>query len=326
MGTLARYAVSIGVAVPLLAGCGGSQPVSGAPGAVPSSRAVSTDADRGDSRMLSEAKSENLMYISDPATGGVLVYSYTPPRYRFIGFLLGLAQPAGMCVDSRQNVYVTNGSFAGSQAVFEYAHGGTTPIRILGAGGYPVDCAVDPATGNLAVIAFGARQGDFVAIFEKARGKPRIYPDTNFGVRSCTYDLHGNFFMDGAVVSGKLQFAELPRGSSRFRNIALDQTFVSGAGVQWHGNMAVGDAYQDVIYQFHITGRSGTEVGSTPVNGSNTAGDFLIAGHSVIVPSGPQFGGGFVKIYNYPAGGNARRTLSNFTTPVAMVISYATNR
>jgi len=55
------------VTMALLAGCGGSQPPIGAPGAVPQSRAVATHVDRGGSWMQEEAKGEYLLYVTNYA-------------------------------------------------------------------------------------------------------------------------------------------------------------------------------------------------------------------------------------------------------------------
>jgi hypothetical protein len=316
----------------LTAGCGAlrqaqddMQPPIGAPGATPQTTAVAVRAVRGTSWMRRDAATENLLYVADPGTGGVLVYSYRPARYKFVGFLSG-TEPTGLCVDRAQNVYVPDASVTGSKVVFEYVHGASSPIRILGIGGTPEGCAVDPTTGNLAVIAYGG-SGFFVAIFRHARGKPAIYTDSGFGgITACTYDDKGNLFMDGDVNSDQLPFAEMPKGSSRFKNISLDQTFYSAGGVQWNGkHVVIGDATIADIYEFDIVGSKGTEVGVTPINGSSGIGDFFIASEPysrVIVPSAPFEGGGFVSVYGYPAGGNAMRKLSNFSIPVAVAVSY----
>lgn len=55
--SLNRSAAALGVAVALLAGCGGSQPPVAAPGAMPHTPAIATHAERGGSWMLPEAKS-----------------------------------------------------------------------------------------------------------------------------------------------------------------------------------------------------------------------------------------------------------------------------
>ena len=304
----ARFVVLI-VIVSFLAGCSEPQGVIGSPDG------------RARSWMLREATSENLMYVADPATGGVLVYSYKPPRYKFVGFLQGLSEPDGECVDKAQHIYIANSSPGGSKAVFEFAHGGTDPIRILGAGGYPVACAVDPTTGNLAVLAFNGNS--FLDVFKKARGKPTVYTDDDILMFACAYDAKGNLFIGGQVVSGNLQLVELPNGSSIFRNITLNQSFSFLAGIQWDGkHIAIGDAAQAVIYRFSIAGNAGTKVGATPLDGSSTLGQFFITSNRVIAPSSPFDSGGYLKIYPYPTGGTGKRSLSNFSTPVSVVISH----
>ena len=62
IGYLVRSAFIIGAAA-LFAGCGGSQPPIGALGAMPQSSAIAEHATRGESWMLPEAKSEDLLYV-----------------------------------------------------------------------------------------------------------------------------------------------------------------------------------------------------------------------------------------------------------------------
>ena len=232
----------------------------------------------------------------------------------------------GECVDKAQNIFVTDDSVFGSNAIFEYAHGGSTPIAILGdPDGAPVNCSIDPTTGNLAVVGYPYEgHSDGVAIYKKARGRPTFYADSGFGDYECGYDDKGNLFIDGYVYSGHLNFAELPKGSSTFTNITLNQSFDAAGGIQWDGkHLAVGDLYAAVIYQFDISGSSGTEVGSTPLNGSGTVWQFFIDGDRVIAPSTFQDYSGFVNIYDYPAGGAAKRTRINASSPNGVVVSLA---
>jgi hypothetical protein len=74
LSDVGRYILGCCV-VAALVGCGGSQPPIGAPGAMPQGYAVATHADRGKSWMLSEAKSEDLLYVS-AYVNHVYVYSY----------------------------------------------------------------------------------------------------------------------------------------------------------------------------------------------------------------------------------------------------------
>jgi hypothetical protein len=318
-----RLALCCCAAAAMLAGCGGSQPPIGAPSALSKARAITVQAVRGKSWMLPEAKSENLMYTSDVGMEGVLVYAYRRPGYKYVGFLLGLAAPNGECVDKAQNIYVAESSVGGGGAVFEYRHGGTTPIKILGVDGFAQSCAVDLTTGNLAVIAYNGGRG-LLSLFKKARGKPVVYTDNGFDMYACAYDPKGDLFIDGDL-SDNVQIDEMPQGSTQFENIALNQTPSTVGSIQWAGkHLAVGDAYEPIIDRFDIAGTKGTEVGSTPLNDSSPfIGQFFIAADRVIVPTEPEDYGGYLKIYDYPAGGKANRTLSNFSLPVAVVISYA---
>jgi hypothetical protein len=74
-----RYALTSCVATAMLAGCGGSQPPIGAPGAMPQTAAITTRAERGTSWMLPEAKTDDLLYASNQygyGPNGVFIFSY----------------------------------------------------------------------------------------------------------------------------------------------------------------------------------------------------------------------------------------------------------
>lgn len=319
MGYSARSALVISAAA-LFVGCGGSQSLIGMPGAMPLSRVIARHPDRGGSWMLPEAKGEDLLYVADYGVG-VIVYSYSPSRIKYVGLLSTPWGAEGECVDKAQNIFVT-----GSSEIFEYAHGGTSPIAILGdPDSTPVNCSVDPTTGNLAVVGYPLFKGTYgVAIYKKGRGRPTFYADAGFGDYECGYDNKGNLFIGGYVFSGKLNFAELPKGSSTFENITLDQSFRAAGGIQWDGtHLAVGDLYAAIIYQFDISGSTGTEVGSTPLNGAGTVWQFFIDGHRVIAPSTFEDYSGFFGVYDYPGGGPARKTRINVSSPNGVVVSLA---
>src|SRR5580693_9055001 len=104
MGTLAlsRFALSISAAAALLAGCGGSQPPIGAPGAIAQTSALATHAERGTSWMLPEVKSEKLVYI---AAGSVYVYAYGTSK--LVGMLPRIGDTLYECADRKGDVFVT---------------------------------------------------------------------------------------------------------------------------------------------------------------------------------------------------------------------------
>lgn len=74
-------------------------------------------------------------------------------------------------------------------------------------------------------------------------------------------------------------------------------------GVQWDGrHVAIGDQVQPHIYEFAISGISGTKVGSTPLYETNDVSPFWISGGRVVVP---DFLNNEVQIFKYPVGGSA---------------------
>lgn len=163
-----RLRSSVFLAATMLAGCS-ALPAGGS--ATPTSHA-----DRGRASWMSpEAAGEDLLYVGGGGTYGyVHVYSY--PQGKLVGKLTGLDLPYGECVDASGDVWIVT-NFP-NQAI-EYAHGGTTPIATLSVpGSNAYGCAVDPASGNLAVATdVGvARRLDVRAFRRRTRSHARAKP------------------------------------------------------------------------------------------------------------------------------------------------------
>lgn len=270
--------------------------------------------------MAPGTSSRNLLYISDSSLGTVVVYTYYPGPITYVGLLIGASDPQGECVDKNQNVWVAD------YVLLEYARGQSEPIAMLGDpyGGL-VDCSVDPVTGNLAAVTFQIVYGN-VAIYKHAAGKPKIYVLNNFNeVEACAYDGSGNLFIAGpSRSSGTFQLAELRHGGRRFGIVTLNQAIGSAGGMQWDGkHLVIGDSANAILYEFDISGNTGTVVGSTPINGSSYVEQFFIQGNHVIVPSHQGLRGSFVNLYWYPKGGFRTRTLWNFSSPIGAAVSLA---
>jgi hypothetical protein len=312
---LSRYALGGCVAVAMLAGCGGSQQPIGAPGAMPQTSALATHADRGKSWMLPEAKADDLLYISNVYT--VTVYSY--PKGKHVGTLKGFYEPFGECSDSAGNVFIANGD-----TILEYGHGGKKPIQTLTLSGYgSVSCAVDSTTGNLAVTWNKGSYPGYVAIYPDASGSPALYSIGYMQFIFCGYDPAGNLYVDGeASNENKFLFAELPKGGSSLENITLNQSFEYAGAVQWDGKyVAVGDDEAQNIYQFTISGSSGTLEGTTSLGDADTVLQWVINKKKVVgaddIPS-------TVWYWNYPAGGPAVKSITKEVFhPVGATISKA---
>jgi len=280
---------------------------------------------RGQSRMLPEARSENLLYIGDAGSGGVLVYSYLP-ALKFVGILSEPPAPGGECVDSAQDVFITDAS-PFSHVTYEYAHGGTSPIAIFAdPGGSPSACSIDPTTGDLAVASVrsnGTTHGK-LAVYKGARGTPKLYADTSFSdMMFCGYDDAGNLFVDGIGPGSAFLIAELPKGGKALTEVTLDHSILFPGGVQWDGkDLAVGDDRSSYIYRFAVSGYKGKRVGATRLRVWPGLHQFFIDDGVLIDPTYLPSRGA-VALYDYPAGGKPTRTVTGVSTPAGAVVSLA---
>jgi hypothetical protein len=278
--------------------------------------------------MTPEATKQDLLYVSD-ARGHVDVFDY--PSGKRAGILTGFQSPAGLCSDQSGNIFVVD---TNALEVLEYKHGGTKPIKTLYTFGYyPFGCAVDPASGDVAVADFtSVIQGPgALSIFPKGRVMGSSYQDSAFNAYFfCSYDDHGNVFVDGADVgSYNTEFAELPKGSTSFTKVSLDKTIGYPGGVQWDGKyMAVQDAASRILYRFKLAGNKGKSVGSVKFSGdkSTLVHQFWIQAPSIVMPYG-QTGRQVrqVGFWPYPGGGSATKTFSvkRATELVGVTVSLA---
>ena len=312
-------------AVALLEGCGiSATPSAGRQPMAPLAQiaAYAAHPDRRASWMAAGAKENDLLYVSDVGTGDVYVYSY--PQGALVGTLTGFTWPAGLCVDSAGDVYVTD-LFAFH--VLEYAHGGTYAIATLkDPGEDPGDCAFDPATGNLAVANVStpnSNRGD-VLIYTGAKRKPHAYKERDiFYYEFCAYDDGGNLYVDG-VNHGVFALAEIPSGQTGFTNITLDKSFAFAGALAWDGgDLAVGDYESKVIYEFSIGGDTGKEVRATHLKRANFPIGSWIQGSTVI---GPNDDSANVMFWRYPKGGLPFKTIGGLHNPWGSTVSRAIAR
>lgn len=293
----------------LLAGCGPNPTVPVPPGSSQQEMTVP--------RRSANHGKDALLYVSDPGAGVVAFYSY--PQLQPQGTLTGLQYPLGLCIDpSTQDVWVVD---ADARELFEFEHGGTTPIRELPVNAYYpelLSCAVNPKNGDLAVVAenFGSDPGALM-IFKDATGKQTDYQSSKmFFYDFVTYDENGNAFVDG--YGDRFQLAELPYGATGFRDVTPKGLRLRNrGGVQSDGSqVAVGNEKRDIIYQ--VADRK--VLGKTHLGNACRMWQFFVAGDRVIAPNACE-GEGMVSIYRYPTGGAAVKVLGGFKNPFAVVIS-----
>lgn len=275
---------------------------------------------------MTNAKRGALMYVSDANNGTVSVFTY--PAGSLVSTLTGFKEPYGVCNDKKGDVWIVDDE---TSTITEYAHGGSSPKATLSdSGEYPAGCSLDPTTGNLAVTNYETAklgQGG-ISIYKKAKGSPVLYVDSAISRGwFCSYDAKGNLFVDGNTAgSSGFQLAELPTGSSTFTNISVNQKITVPGGVQWDGKyVAVSDANgpgPGSIYQFSISGSTGTEVSASTLTSSQNIHQFWIdpSRKRVVVPSASLSTVGYWK---FPAGGNPTKTISGLDIPEGVAISEA---
>ena len=324
-----RQALAYGLGAALLAGCGGQSatPQATTARAVPQNAAAQSRLHQasGESWMLPEAKSEDLLYIAS-YEGAVYVYSY--PAGILVGTLNERGQPWAPCSDASGNVWIPVSENDGRSNLAEYAHGGTKRLTVLrGFGPIPRGCAVDGVTGDVAVTNYCSDyvsqycyNDGSVAIFKRGQGRPHVVKDAEMGYYwSCAYDSNGNLFVDAtnkqhrAVVIG-----ELARGHGRFVNLSLSAPPAEVGSILWDGTyLAVEDPSASSIARLSINGKRGRVVGTTPINGGQYITGFSINGQIVIVP---DYKGNNVGFYDYPDGGSAQTTIT-VTLPTGVTVS-----
>jgi hypothetical protein len=312
-----RHLLSI-VAAAFFAGCGGLQPPIGAPGAMPQASRIATHADRGKSWMLPEAKSEDLLYVSNDDQ--LLIFSY--PKGKLVGEITVTSGDfAGLCSDSAGDVFVTSVGSRSQSYILEYAHGGTAPISTLSDPGWANGCAVDPTTGNVAVTNLSADDPPYydgdVVVFPNGQAPPLEYSDSDIGYfLFCSYDATGDLFADG---NGYL--TELRAGGQSLTNITLNQS-IGPSSIQWVdeyqafvvADRSGGPRASDYIYQVQVSGSTGTVSGPTILKNKQhrSAGAFQFwTGDGRIIGPGLIRGNvaGLLLFWRYPKGGHPTKII-----------------
>ena len=303
----------------VLAGCAGAAPQIPISGAAPQGRFV-----RSGLALLYTIRAEKKRsgYRST-----LSAYAFPNGRLVYSISLHGLG--SGLCSDTSGNVWVvvTTGK---QHTAYEYAHGGKTPIAhiVTGDGGGSVaDCAVDPTTGNLAVLGQAAGSGTdgYVKIWPGARGKATSYP-ISFQPTSCTYDASGNLFVDGFVGSTVFfELAELVMGAKSFDSVRLTRggDFYPG-GLAWDGTyldvVTQGRAPRASLFRVAVTRSRGHVVDVILLNGLYFTATIAMDGKTIAGTSGPN--GHIVSMWPFPAGGMATKNVAHYRSgPSGMTIS-----
>ena len=306
----------------LLAGCGGASQLGsnqiqlGPPQtrANPAliDRAAAAHVATGRSWMASNLTKKDLLYVSNFYSSDTLVFTY--PSGKLVGTLTGGGTVA--CASASSGDWWASGN----DEMLEYAHGGKSPIKTLsGASGA---CAVDPTTGDLAVLNFN---GDDVIIYPGGSGSGTAYCTGIGSAYFDGYDDRGDLFIDGVTQGNAYGLVELPKGGNTCESITLSQSLEFPGAIQWFDKyLAVGDQEAHVIYHFAIHGTNAKEIGTTELGGSSDVVQFYIQKPYV---AGADAGNEDVELWKYPAGGPIFKTLQgSFDLPIGLIVSVGKKR
>jgi len=250
---LSRKTLFISIAAAWLTACGASQPLFGAPGAMPQSlvnlrtRLFTLPAPgpaRGVTGLPGYKMSNSLLYVVNSSSssyefGDVAVYDAKANDPSPIAIITdGLLTPDSDCIDRGGTLYVAdqNGWVA------EYARGQTTLLQDITEGsGTPVACTID-GKGNLWVAALSA-------VDEYLKGSNQPYKIITDGVayaNSVVFDHAGNMYVGNSLAWEDQQsnIQVYPPGSNSPSRTITD-------GVVWPVGTAV-DA-KNVLYVTNIT-------------------------------------------------------------------------
>jgi hypothetical protein len=295
-------------AVLLLAGCGGGAQL----GSSPTQRSAPLRLAPGRSWMASNLTKKDLLYVSNFYSSDTLIFTY--PSGKLVGTLTGGGTVA--CASASSGDWWASGN----DEMLEYAHGGKSPIKTLsGASGA---CAVDPTTGDLAVLNF---DGDDVIIYPGGSGSGTPYCTGLGSGYFDGYDDRGDLFIDGITQGNAYGLAELPKGGNTCESITLSQSLEFPGAIQWFDKyLAVGDQEAHVIYHFAIHGTNAKEIGTTELGGSSDVVQFYIQKPYV---AGADAGNEDVELWKYPAGGPIFKTLQgSFDLPIGLIVSVGKKR
>lgn len=252
----------------------------------------------------SSAKKGRLLYVADPGSNELLVYTY--PGLSGAGVISGFGSVNGVCTDRQGYVWVLDTT---DVVAWEFAHGGVEPINYVQPGdtngnpGVSLGCAVDPKSGDLAVAGFAG-----FTVFRNGQQSHATYWDsTFFDFHYVAYDGAGNLYADGLLSYGlTFGLVELPAGSPTINQVSLSGGTITGAGgIQWDGiYLDIGDGASGTIYQ-----TNGASIVGSIVTDATCQGQFYITGNHkrIVVPDTCNSRTG---IYAYPAGGAAIKSAS----------------
>jgi hypothetical protein len=247
----------------------------------------------------------------------------TLPEGKRVGKLPNLGSPINVCVGVGGNVWLMVYEQSGRLRLDEFPHGGTTSIATLkvpvrGANG----CAVDPASGNLAVFSNKGISGDGeVLVWKDARGKPAAY-ETSFEAVAGAYDNKGNLFFDGVSGSDPFSFGELPKDGTTTHYVRIKHAGVEFGSVIWDGSyLAVEGAFSPSrIYRLKVSNFTARVVQTIELKTIPFQAWFWTDG-TTLVSTKQSHDDRRIGLWSYTQGGAPSAVFKGFHDPAGLTVS-----
>lgn len=270
------------------------------------------------------------LFVSDAFGGSSFtgtVYAFDYKTAKLLGQLPappeGWLEVQGACADNSGNVYFANTSLS---TVEEYTHAGMYVATIDDPGQYPVMCAYDRTTGNLAVSNIISTSGGpgSISLYHGGLLQHTYYPSNMSRVYFVGYEgTSGVLWLDGESSSGIALIDTFFNGKfKRLKISGLGGGLIQiGGGLQWSAqtrvmNVGGSDASGNVV--LYWVSSSGKIVGSTIIDCSS-CGVFFIKGPRVAFTDLETLN---VLLFDYPQGGAPVAQYSaNFNQPIGIVVS-----
>jgi hypothetical protein len=249
------------------------------------------------------------MVVTDSGTNQAEMFAY--PSGRLLRTLADFSEPQGACSDGAGHFWITN---TGDSNVLEYSTTGTL-LRTLGdPNNYPVGCAYDPKTGNLAItnIITTSDGPGSVAMYAKATGTPKLYATSllervyfaSFAGSTGTLAILGENASYqpalAALTSGKFTLIVL-------KGVSLEYPSVLAWSAKTH-SMNLGDQDSPTVYRFELNGKV---TGTTKIDcaGCDIIAYAIFGGTPLTTGSLSTVNGRGLESFKHPAGGPPKKSI-----------------
>ena len=274
--------------------------------------------------MSRAAKTASLVvYIADGQ--GVDAYAYK--THALLG-QLAIAGANTLCSDRSGNVWTSASNRNGSQ-MLEYAPGGSQPVAELFSYS-PTGCAVDPKSGDLAVVTWGDPSGNQnLEIYHHAQGLPKTYSYSAFQHWNyCAYDNDGNLLIQGYAPAGPggqriVIYAELQTGQTNIIPVDISTTDAGGAGIQWDGKyFLIGYNYDNTMHRYSVHNGQASEIDQIQLAGGQLHLNGFWLHHDTLVTDLESINDEYsVGAFPYPAGSPEEHAYSLDIYPYAITVT-----